>query len=315
MNFLVHPGLFAYKEDSMSHRKRKVSSGRTVRAAPKTQATSAPLALLLHDPEELRRTMAAWSKFIDRHLHEEYDEVRSFARMSLVRRAAAHTILGEHEAARADIELALAEAAAARAAYTQIKALEVRATIQMEQGDEAGALASFMEIWPLVPTDLPPEERAELWLAQGKCHARLKRYAEAIQDFSQAITLDARLSEAWGWRALAHAYLGQKDLAEVDVSQAITREPQNATWYHVRGVIRRMANRFAASLTDLLRAEALGGDPLAEQSKWETLRKWLLVEGPDALEGVGAVLANAGESAPTRASSPVRSSTGDHGGA
>lgn len=285
----------------MSHRKRKVSSGRWSRAAPDTQAASAPLDWLLRDPtstDELRRTIAAWSTFIDRHLHDEYDEPRGFARMSIVRRAAAFVSLGEHEAARSDVELALVEANKAKDAYVQCKALEVRAMLQAEQGDHAGALATFAELWPLAPAETPPEERAELWLAQGKCHGRLKRYEEAITAFTQAIACDAACGEAWCWRGLASALLDQREQAEADASQAIALEPRDVTCYRVRGVIRRMANRFAESLSDLLRAEKLGGDQWTEQNKLETLCKWLLVEGPDALEGIEAVLAQAGETAP-----------------
>ena len=64
------------------------------------QAPSAPLAWLLRDPhstEELRRTIDAWTRFIERHLQDEDADVRAFAQMAIVRRAAADWSVTEVE--------------------------------------------------------------------------------------------------------------------------------------------------------------------------------------------------------------------------
>lgn len=276
----------------MSHRK---ASRRKTRAVSDATATSAPLAFLLRDPhsaDELRRTIDAWSRFIERHLHDEYTEVRVFAHRSVVRRAAAYAVLGEHEAALADVDLALAEAS--HDTSLQYKALEIRAIVQADQEDHAGALATFAEIWPLLPAvDLPAEERAELWLERGKCYGRLKRYEEAISDFTQALSLDATFGEALCWRGLAQGFLEQKETALADANAALTLEPQNATFLRIRGILLRIANRFGESMRDLLQAEALAPeDPWVKLNKDTTLNKWLFCRGPQAIEEMEEVFAS-----------------------
>ncbi|HVU66184.1 MAG TPA: tetratricopeptide repeat protein, partial [Ktedonobacteraceae bacterium] len=228
------------------------------------QAPSAPLAWLLRDPhsmEELRRTIDAWSRFIERHLQDEEADVRAFAQMAIVRRAAAHAILKEHEASLADVALALHQIPGD--ALVQCKALEVKAMIQADQEDHAGTLATFAELWPLLSAAaLPPEEQAELWLARGKCYGRLKRYEEAISDFTRAHTLDPCCGEALCWRAMARVLGQEEDFrpseeAMADADQAVVLEPHNATCRRVQGVLLRMAMRFPESLRALRLAERL----------------------------------------------------------
>lgn len=278
----------------MAHHKTQQHRGgqRLTRRA----ATTASLAFLLRDPDstdEWRRTIAAWSQFIEAHLHDEQAQVRFFAQLCLARRAAAYVHLKEDEAALSDVEQVLSEAQASPNPSVVCKALEIKATIQVEQHDEAAALTTFAELWPLLPSlDLESSEQAELWLERGKCYGRLKRYEAAIADFTQAITLDPTCGEAWCWRGLSHRYQDNPEQALTDATQAITCDPANATFYRIRGILHRMSNHFTESLGDLDKAKALApDDPWVEQNWRETELKWLLCRGPDALSKMEQTIA------------------------
>ncbi len=82
-----------------------------MRTKRKNEHMTLPLAALLRDPtseDEWRRTIAAWSQFIQRHLTSQDAELREMAVMTLLKRGAAYTHLQEYIPAQADIEQVLA---------------------------------------------------------------------------------------------------------------------------------------------------------------------------------------------------------------
>jgi serine/threonine protein kinase/lipoprotein NlpI len=96
--------------------------------------------------------------------------------------------------------------------------------------------------------------------------ARSKRY-EQLGDY-HAMLLDAErtLAMRYGWgimhaqRALALSALGRHKEAEEAFTAAIEREPQDAAWWHDRGLEKCSLGRFAEALGDANRAVELGPD-------------------------------------------------------
>ena len=159
----------------------------------KNEHVTLPLAALLRDPtseDEWRRTIAAWSQFIQRHLTSPHAELREMALVTLLKRGAAYTHVQEYTAAQADSEQVLA---LHPDPYTAYKAYELRATLFTARGNDLEALEAWMQAiarCQTLPRDtVSSEERAQLVLERGKCYARLKRYEEAIADFSLTIQI------------------------------------------------------------------------------------------------------------------------------
>jgi tetratricopeptide (TPR) repeat protein len=124
--------------------------------------------------------------------------------------------------------------------------------------------------------DLSPFHRFLLTSARGDALFRLRRSAEAIRDYTQAIALDPVEDETYASRGVAEEDLGQLAQAERDYTEAIWRyrsQPGNRTNstsdiladdYALRGRTRLRRGQVGAALQDLrqsLRIDPAGSTP------------------------------------------------------
>ena len=86
---------------------------------------------------------------------------------------------------------------------------------------------------------------------------KLKRYDEAIADFSSAIAIRP-FDYVYGNRATAYYFLGNYQQALRDYDRAIALNPGNANSYYGRALTYRALGGFAAAQDDLRKSCALG---------------------------------------------------------
>ncbi len=82
--------------------------------------------------------------------------------------------------------------------------------------DDAPELDSLTAAIAAQPAD------ATLYFQRGRVYARLKRYDEAIADYTQAITLNPAYARAYTHRANAYTATGRFIEALHDVEQALS---------------------------------------------------------------------------------------------
>tara|TARA_Y100001954_G_C15224181_1_gene320288 strand:- start:142 stop:498 length:357 start_codon:yes stop_codon:yes gene_type:complete len=87
----------------------------------------------------------------------------------------------------------------------------------------------------------------------------------AIDDYSQAITIDPQNTEYYVHRAALKDELGDKQGAIDDYSQAIAIDPQNSVAYYNRGVVLEDAGDLVNAYRDWRVAASLGH---ADGSSW-----------------------------------------------
>jgi len=85
------------------------------------------------------------------------------------------------------------------------------------------------------------------------------RYSQAIEEYSEAILLDPKLSEAYHNRALCHAMLGNYSSAVSDAGRAISLNPGYGLTYALRGLLYADMGRTSQAIADLEKALELGG--------------------------------------------------------
>lgn len=86
----------------------------------------------------------------------------------------------------------------------------------------------------------------------------LKRYEEAIDDFSKAIAVYPVLDYFYGDRATAYYFIGRYQEALSDYNKAIVLNPYNAKSYYGRAMTYRTLGEFNAAQEDLKKSCALG---------------------------------------------------------
>ena len=207
------------------------------------------------------------------------------ALVTLLKRGAASLHVQDYTTAQADSEQVLAFHPDP---YTTYKAYELRATLFTALGKEFDALEAWTQAitrcQTLPKNTVSAEEQAQLVLERGKCYARLKRYQEAISDFSLAILIDATCAEAHCWQGLTCAYLGNEAQAISSCNHAVELQPEQAVFWHIRGVALRILNQFEEALADLDQAIMLDPENAAiQQDRRHTLLKaCLMLDHPSA---------------------------------
>ena len=86
---------------------------------------------------------------------------------------------------------------------------------------------------------------------------KLKRYDEAVADFSKAIAIHP-FDFVYGNRATAYYFMGNYQQALRDYDSAIALDPDNANSYYGRALTYRALGGFAAAQEDLRKSCALG---------------------------------------------------------
>ncbi len=83
------------------------------------------------------------------------------------------------------------------------------------------------------------------------------RYAEAVQELTQAIRLDPKLAQAYNARGYAHLMLKQYGAAIADFDEAIRLQPGYQNAYTNRAVARKRSGDLAGASADLALAQGL----------------------------------------------------------
>jgi protein O-mannosyl-transferase len=96
-----------------------------------------------------------------------------------------------------------------------------------------------------------------IYYNRGTELGQLKRYEEAIADFSMAIAI-VPLDIEYGNRATAYYFLGKHQQALRDFDRAIALNPDNANSYYGRAMTYRTLGDFTAAQDDLRKSCALG---------------------------------------------------------
>lgn len=93
-----------------------------------------------------------------------------------------------------------------------------------------------------------PRRALAYWL-RGNTYFNTRDDDRAVADFSAAVRLDPKLSQAWRDRARANMVKGEFDRAIADYTRAIRLRP-GALEYQTRGVLNDKLHDFDAALTD-----------------------------------------------------------------
>jgi tetratricopeptide (TPR) repeat protein len=88
-------------------------------------------------------------------------------------------------------------------------AYAVRGMAYFFKGNDYSAIQDFCTVIVCCPT-------TDIYVLRGACYLKKKKYAEAIEDASQAIKLNKRCADGYFVRALAYGAQGQKKLAKAD---------------------------------------------------------------------------------------------------
>ena len=99
-----------------------------------------------------------------------------------------------------------------------------------------------------------------MYYNRGTVLGQLKRYEEAVADFSKAIATYP-FDYVYGNRATAYYFLGKYQLALLDYDRAIALNPENANSYYGRALTYRALGDVAGEQEDLRKSCALGFCP------------------------------------------------------
>jgi tetratricopeptide (TPR) repeat protein len=111
----------------------------------------------------------------------------------------------------------------------------------------------------LVSPSGSPAKDAQAFLERGRSLAAKGEYAQAVDEFSQAIKLDRRDAVAYRERGLAYRRLKDYDKAIADYTEAIRLDPKDAVAYNNRAAAWQLVREYGKSIDDC--DEAIRLDP------------------------------------------------------
>jgi tetratricopeptide (TPR) repeat protein len=98
-----------------------------------------------------------------------------------------------------------------------------------------------------------------IYTNRGNKLFQLRRYDEAIADFSKAIAVFPSDELVYGSRGKAYYFLGKYQEAVLDFNHAIALKPDSRRLYYDRALAYRALGNFAAAQDDVRKSCALGG--------------------------------------------------------
>ena len=109
------------------------------------------------------------------------------------------------------------------------------------------------------------KEKAAQCLQQGSEDLKKEKYYEAIENFTQAITLSSNDAGPYIYRGQAFIELGQPDKAMVDLNQAVIYDPLNSALYYYRAMVWKALDSPINLIADLKLSWELGYEPACEE--------------------------------------------------
>jgi len=112
-----------------------------------------------------------------------------------------------------------------------------------------------------------------VFISRGVCYSMLNKTAEAIKDFSKAITLNQNKAEAYYLRGSEYYKLGKtkEPLAIKDFNKAIELEPDNNEAYIKRGIYFLEKQKYTEALDDFNKSIKIKANSEAYYYKGATL--------------------------------------------
>jgi len=105
----------------------------------------------------------------------------------------------------------------------------------------------------MIPVILFADE-ADIWMAKGEQQMAAQNFTDAIANFSKAIELNDKLTEAYYQRGLAYLFSQKFEYALQDFSQTIELDSTKADAYNNRGYLLYVAGQNDAAITDFNKA-------------------------------------------------------------
>lgn len=128
-------------------------------------------------------------------------------------------------------------------------------------GSYAAAFESFGCFLSLYPADAYPQQTAEVLNMRGNALREQGDLAGALEQYSEAITVQPDYAIAYNNRGWAHFLLGGDEPALADYTLAISYDPDLAYAYNNRGLLYQFRGDLRLAAGDFERALALGLDP------------------------------------------------------
>lgn len=187
--------------------------------------------LLAGDASDLRETIAALSRYIERLTPEALSDqhVCNLVHAALLQRGTASLLLKDDTAAQADFQHIIEGGSSDN---MRLSARLLLGSVYAESGQDEQALSCWttaleaFEQTRQTGRAKPSQEIAKLYLYRAMMSGRLLRYQEAISDCDRALEYAPHETEALAVRGIARAFLGELDLALADCLQAVERAPQ-----------------------------------------------------------------------------------------
>jgi tetratricopeptide (TPR) repeat protein len=95
-----------------------------------------------------------------------------------------------------------------------------------------------------------PQISSQDFFVLGVNNTKLGHFKQAVENFTQAIALDANLSAAYSNRCLVYMQLGDYQQAQADCTQALQLDPKNAEVYLNRGLAYQRQQQYQAAIAD-----------------------------------------------------------------
>ena len=123
-----------------------------------------------------------------------------------------------------------------------------RAVIYHDEGYLESAINDYSEAIRLNAND------GDSYFGRGRVNYDLGKYTEAISDFGKAIDINPENAYTYYWRGLAKYDLGQYPEAVVDFDRAINLNPADAYFYYWRGLAAGKLSRYPEAIVNFDRA-------------------------------------------------------------
>ena len=102
------------------------------------------------------------------------------------------------------------------------------------------------------------------FIFRGTCRIVVQDYDKAVSDFRRAVALNPKSRRGYLFMGVAHAILGNHELAALNYGKALNADSGYALAYFARSIALRNINRKRESLSDLKEASRLGLTAAAE---------------------------------------------------
>jgi tetratricopeptide (TPR) repeat protein len=127
-----------------------------------------------------------------------------------------------------------------------------RGFYRMNHQDDSGAIQDFTQAIALDAMD------SESYFYLGKVFAKQKNWAKAEANYAEALDLEPQNAEYYLARGQARYLSGKLDPALADFTLTITNDPEHASGYYHRGITYQRMGRIKEACSDLRTAVKLG---------------------------------------------------------